>query len=223
MADERIPDVSFSDNTQQRTPCALVLDGSGSMEGRPIVELNAGLEVLEDQLKENPLTALRVQLLVIRVGDRDKASVICDWCDAIDFRAPSINANGSTPLGRGVALALERIEAQKAAYDRNGISSTRPWLMIVSDGQPNDRGWESVASQCREMEAARKVVVFPIGTSHADMQALARFSGSPPRKLRGLDFRDLFLWLSRSMSIVSGATPGQRLELPSTNWSEVEA
>jgi Mg-chelatase subunit ChlD len=37
-----IPDVSFIDNSEQRTPLILVLDCSGSMQGQPIAQLNQG-------------------------------------------------------------------------------------------------------------------------------------------------------------------------------------
>ena len=35
---ETIDDIALQDNTSQRLPCVLVLDGSGSMEGNPISE-----------------------------------------------------------------------------------------------------------------------------------------------------------------------------------------
>ena len=37
-----IPYVEFADNANERTPCVLVLDCSGSMRGEPIKQLNAG-------------------------------------------------------------------------------------------------------------------------------------------------------------------------------------
>ena len=63
----------------------IVLDGSGSMEGNPISELNQGLKVLEEELKDDTASQ-RVQLLVIRLGDDDKATILTDWTDAIDFK-----------------------------------------------------------------------------------------------------------------------------------------
>ena len=47
-----IPDVSFIDNSEQRTPLILVLDCSGSMDGQPIAQLNQGLKLLEEELKQ---------------------------------------------------------------------------------------------------------------------------------------------------------------------------
>lgn len=222
MAQPIIPDVGFSDNTSQRTPCVLVLDGSSSMAGEPIQQLNEGLQALEKELKGNPLTALRVQLLVIRIGGHEQAEIVSDWCDAIDFTAPAIEANGLTPLGKGMALALDKIEEQKAAYDANGISSTRPWIICISDGAPNDSGWEQVAQRCCDAEQRKKVVIYPVGTEGADFDALDMFSGNKAKKLKGLHFSELFVWLSRSMTAVSSSSPGQKVQLPAADWSTVE-
>lgn len=221
MAD-MIPDVAFSDNSNQRTPCVLVLDGSTSMSGEPIKQLNEGLKVFEEQLKSDPATALRVQVLVIRIGGHEEATVLQDWTDAIDFSAPAIEANGTTPLGVGMSLALDKVEQQKRAYDSNGISSTRPWIMMISDGMPTDLNWEDVAADCRDAESDSKVVVFPIGTASADLDALSEFSNKSAKQLNGLDFRELFVWLSRSMSAVSASTPGDQVQLPAVDWSVLD-
>jgi uncharacterized protein YegL len=220
--DKTIPDVAFSDNTNQRTPCVLVLDGSASMSGKPIEQLNQGLKTLESQLKSNPTTSLRVQLLVLQIGGYDEAKILIDWCDAIDFEAPLIEANGSTPIGKGMALAMEKLEEQKRAYDTNGISSTRPWVILISDGEPTDYGWEQVAAQCRDAENRKKLVVYPIGTESANFEALNEFSNNRSKKLKGLNFNELFVWLSRSMTAVSSSSPGQTVQLPATEWSSVE-
>lgn len=222
MYEEMIPDVGFSDNANQRTPCILVLDGSASMSGEPIDELNRGLKTFEEQLKNNPLSAFRVQVLVIQIGGWDNAEVISDWCDAVQFTAPILQANGSTPLGNGMALALEKIEEQKRAYDANGITSTRPWIIVISDGVPNDVGWKQVAEACRNAEQQKKVVIYPIGTASANFNALGQFSNKSPKKLSGLNFNELFIWLSRSMSVVSNSSPGDKVQLPATGWEEVE-
>ena len=218
-----IPDVHFSDNASQRTPCVLVLDGSASMAGDPIHQLNAGLYAFEAQLKGNPLTALRVQVLVIVASGNAQVEVVTDWCDAIDFDPPQVRADGNTPLGAAMALALERVEAQKEAYDAHGISSTRPWILLVSDGVPTDPGWERVAERCRRAELDKRCVVFPIGTRDADLEVLGRFSVNPPKRLEGLQFSDLFVWLSRSMTAVSQSAPGETVQLPATSWAAVES
>ncbi|HLT14249.1 MAG TPA: VWA domain-containing protein [Marinobacter sp.] len=219
----QIPGVEFVDNTNQRTPCVLLLDISGSMTGEPIRQLNEGLKAFEEELKSDPVAALRVQVMVITVGGPEDVRIVQPWTDASDFKAPTLHASGLTPLGQGMAKSLDEIASQKAVYDANGISSTRPWIIMISDGCPNDYGWESYADQSRQEEQDKRVIVFPIGTKDADFEALGRFSVKTPKKLKGLQFRELFVWLSRSMSTVSASVPGEKVSLPATDsWAEIE-
>ena len=66
IPEEMIPYVEFADNANERTPCVLVLDCSGSMRGEPIKQLNAGLKALENELKDDIDASSRVQLLIIK-------------------------------------------------------------------------------------------------------------------------------------------------------------
>ncbi len=175
MSETLIPDIVLQDNTNQRLPCVLVLDGSTSMAGAPIEELNKGLKVLENELKQDDVACQRVQLLVIRVGGLEEAEIISDWTDAIDFSAPIIEANGMTPLGKGVSLALKKIEEQKVNYRQHQIQYNRPWLFIFTDGEPNDGNWEKAAAASVKAEQDNKAVVFFIGTEGANFYKLSKF------------------------------------------------
>jgi len=224
MSVAAIPDVSLVDNSEQRTPLILVLDCSGSMSGAPIAQLNAGLKLLEQELKGDVIAAKRVRVLLIEYGDMDHAAVTGDWCDAMDFSAPELSANGTTPTGAAVELALREIEDEKARFRQAGVAYTRPWLFLMSDGNPTD-AWEAVAERCRDAEQANKVAVFPIGVGNADIGVLGQFSRNGERgvkRLQGLQFKELFMWLSASMRVVSNSTLGGQVQLPSTDsWSHV--
>ena len=218
-----IPDVALVDNTEQRTPLVLVLDCSGSMNGEPIDQLNSGLKLLEMELKGDAIAAKRVRLLVVKFGGMDGVEAIGDWVDAMEFSAPILDANGTTPTGAAVDFALAKIEEQKLGFKQAGVAYTRPWLFLMSDGQPTDQ-WQAAADRCRQAETANKVAVFPIavgGAAHAD--ALAQFSGrgeAAVKRLDGLKFQELFLWLSASMKVVSQSRPGGHVQLPSADsWS----
>ena len=207
----------YKDNNSQRTPCVLVLDGSQSMDGRPIDELNRGLKVLESELKEDVVARGRVRVLVVRVGGAPE--VVGDWTDAINFAAPTIEAYGNTPLGEAMELALESVAEEKRRLDAAGISSTRPWIFMISDGAPTDPGWETAAARCSQEEDARRVAVFPIGVSGADLNALGKFSRRGAAQLDGLRFTDFFLWLSRSVSSASHSGPEEEVQLPAIDWA----
>ena len=217
---ELIPDIQLQDNTEQRLACVLVLDGSSSMHGEKIDKLNEGLKSLEQALKDDDAASSRVQILVIRIGGNADADIITDWTDAMNWQAPTIEANGMTPLGKGAKTGLNCIEEQKKKYQANGISYNRPWMILISDGEPND-SWERIADDCREAENKNKVTIFPIGVEGADMQILSKFSNKSAIKLEGLQFNELFIWLSKSLSTGSQASAGEKIQLPAVGWGEV--
>ena len=223
MAKEFIPDIALQDNTSQRLPCIIVVDGSRSMsykkDGiRPIDSLNEGLKTLENELKQDDTAVQRVQLLVIRCGDEDRVEIVQDWVDALDFSAPEIVAKGRTPLGAAVGEGLKKIREQKQNYMEYGIPYNRPWLFIITDGGPTDRGWKRVADECREAENNDEVMVFPIGTEGANFEKLSLFSNRSPVVLDGLKFKEMFVWLSRSVSIASVAAQGEEVQIEALDW-----
>ncbi|HZG67159.1 MAG TPA: hypothetical protein VEZ12_10475 [Herpetosiphonaceae bacterium] len=219
-----IPDVAFAENTSQRLPCVIVLDGSTSMCGEPIVALNAGLKTLADDLKSDSTARQRVRLLVLRIGEPD-VQVVTDWTDAIDFEPPTIVANGATPLGAGVRRALLEIEEQKRQFDDNGIPFNRPWLFIMTDGEPTDPDWEDAAAECCAAEAAGKLTAFCIGVGRgANLGQLARFSSRSPKLLEAAHFKEFFLWLSRSAKVGSQKATSEPTQMAATDdWAVVPA
>jgi len=226
MSADFIPDVVLTDNTSQRLPCVLVLDGSASMTEsqagtNALSELNDGLKVLENELKNDDTAAQRVQLLVIRLGGDDEVEVISDWTDAMDFTAPVLVGNGRTPLGNAMRFALSKLKDQKENYNAHDIPYNRPWIFVITDGAPTDLRWEEAAADCRRAEDNNEVIVFPIGTVGADFEALSKFSNRSPVKLDGLKFRELFIWLSRSASSASQATQDTQMQLPAVDWGVI--
>jgi uncharacterized protein YegL len=223
MAAQTIPDVQLVDNSEQRTPLALVLDCSGSMAGAAIDQLNKGLALLAQELKADSIASKRVRLLVLEFGGQDEARIAGDWIDAMEFAAPALTANGTTPTGQAVDLALAKIEEEKQRFKQAGVAYTRPWLFLMSDGVPTDE-WQGAADRCRQAEKANKVAIFPIAVGEeAHTATLGEFSGkgeAAVKRLDGLKFRELFLWLSASMKVVSQSRPGGQIQLPTTdNWS----
>ena len=126
-----IKDVSLVDNSDERTPLVLVLDCSGSMEGERIADLNDALKNnLEVEMKKDPTTSTKGRVMVIEFGGDDEVKQGL-WQDAIDFQAPTLVADGRTPTGAAVTLALAAIEAQKTELKANGVPYKRPILMLM--------------------------------------------------------------------------------------------
>jgi len=223
--------IDYSGNPNQRTPCVLVLDASGSMDtmtstGKTrIAELNAGIAALEAELRSDDTALVRVQLGIVCVGGPSgDADIMMDWTDATDFTAFTLHADNTTPLGKGIRIALQMIEQGKQNLRAAGISYTRPWMMVISDGEPTDSDdvWSAAVNECRAAEAGKRVEVFSIGVEGANLSKLAEFGSKPPLMLSGMKFKELFIWLSASLSAASKSRPGDALQLPSTDpWRSV--
>ena len=209
---------SFADNPEPRCPCVLLLDRSGSMAGDPIDELNAGLAEFQRELLSDGLAAKRVETTVISFGP---VTIDTAFHTAHSFIPPVLVAGGNTPMGAAINLAIDALESRKAEYRANGISYYRPWIFLITDGSPTD-DWKGAAARIREGEAAKKFAFFAVGVNQADMGTLRQISSRDPLSLSGLKFRELFQWLSGSLSSVSQSTPGTDVALkPPTGWAVV--
>ena len=217
--------VDYENNPNQRTPCVLVLDASGSMSGQPIDELNAGLVEFENSLKADPAALTRVQVAIICVGGpKDNASLLLDWTDCTNFKAFELVASGGTPLAEGILLAHEAIERGKQGLRAAGISYTRPWMFVISDGEPtsHDPLWQKAVQETIDAQKQRKVEVFPIAVQGANVQKMGQISHRPVISLEGLKFRELFVWLTGSLTAAAQSRPGDEVKLPSTDpWRNV--
>lgn len=213
-------DIELVNNQQQRLPCVLVLDASYSMQGARIEQLNAGLKVFEEQVKADETACERVQIMVIRCGG--DVSVVQDWTDAESFDAPKLEADGGTPLGIAVELAAAKIEERKADYRNAGVNYLKPWVFIISDGEPNDDNWEAKADLFKQAEVDGKFTTFAVGVEDADLGCLNRFSQRDSMMLRGIEFTQLFIWLSKSVRVASKrSTDDEQTQLPPVDWSTV--
>jgi uncharacterized protein YegL len=63
----------FAENPEPRCPVVLVLDTSGSMQGKAINELNEGLRAFASALKSDRLASLRVEVAMIAFGGKVRA------------------------------------------------------------------------------------------------------------------------------------------------------
>jgi len=201
----------FAENPEPRVPCTLILDVSSSMAGNPISQLNDGLVAYKDELSADSLASKRVEVTVITFGSEVKT--VCDFTTAANFVPPTLEAHGLTYMGQAVNQAIDALEMRKQQYKANGIAYYRPWMFLVSDGAPNDPNWEAAAARAVEAEKANAFKMFCVGVEGADIDTLAKFCTGEPVKLKGLRFRDMFLWLSSSQQSVSRSTPGDEVPL----------
>ena len=202
----------FAMNPEPRCPCILLLDTSGSMAGQPIAELNNGLVTYKDELAADLLASKRVEVAIITFGG--EVETVCDFTTAESFQPPTLKAGGDTPMGAAIFEALQVLRRRKDEYKSNGIAYFRPWLFLITDGGPTDGNvWLSASEEIKQGEAQRAFSFFAVGVEEANLDVLKRLAVREPLKLKGLRFRDLFQWLSRSQQSVSCSSPGDNVPL----------
>lgn len=200
------------ENPTARVPICLVLDISSSMDGAPIQELQMGVQMFFDAIRDDEVAQHAVEISIVTFGSSVQKTL--DFMSIERQIPPTLHAGGLTPMGQGVSLALDLLEARKDDYKRAGVDYYQPWMVIMTDGDPTDDITEAV-TRVAGLVAARKLTVFPIAIGEAaNLQPLARLSPTrPPLRLNGLNFADFFTWLSRSVSRVSQSMPGETVEL----------
>jgi uncharacterized protein YegL len=216
----------------QHPHCAtvLALDISGSMSGDKIRQVNEGIAYFRDDVMSDDLARKRVEAAVVTFGTRVVLSQGFSSMD--DFAPPKFNADGSTPMGEAILRSIELIRERKAAYRRMGTDYYRPWIFLVTDGEPTDMKpgddmWRRVTEEVHGGEAAREFLFFGVGVEPANMDVLRRICPPerPPLQLRPGRFRDMFEWLSRSQRHISASRVGDRLALPpatgADGWAEI--
>lgn len=208
----------FAENAEPRVPCVLLLDVSGSMSGQPITELNEGLVTLKDTLSADSLASKRAELAIVTFGGM--VNIVQDFVTAEHFQPPRLSVSGDTPMGQAITTGLGMIAARKTTYRANGISFYRPWVFLITDGGPSD-AWQAASEQVKQGEASKSFAFFTVGVEGSNFDILAKISTRAPVKLKGLNFRDLFLWLSQSMQSVSQSSPGDKVSLPPAGWADI--
>ncbi|RPJ52462.1 MAG: VWA domain-containing protein [Chloroflexi bacterium] len=97
----------FAENPEPRCPVVLVLDTSGSMQGKAITELNEGLRAFASALKADRLASLRVEVAVIAFGGKVRA---------LDVRGPDNAQDSEVVLYNPLGLAI-RPKVNEVPFD----------------------------------------------------------------------------------------------------------
>lgn len=214
--------VEFAENPEPRCPCVLLLDTSGSMQGAPLAALNEGLRAFKSDLSKDPLASRRVEVAVVTFNS--DVQVAEEFSTADNFEPPNLTAGGQTFMGTGINKALDLLQARKAQYRANGIAYYRPWVFMITDGEPQGEPPDQIeraAQRIRQDEDAKRVAFFAVGVEGANLSKLSDVVVRAPIRLIGLDFREMFVWLSASMQKVSQSKLDDQVALSPPGWGTI--
>ncbi len=216
------------ENFDTRCLCVLVLDTSISMKGDPIDELNKGLSGFGDFLKAKNSTRFSVEVSIITFNSTTECVQEPSLVDSMDDtdKLP-LKVAGSTKLVEGVRTAIKKVEERKQWYRNNGIGFFRPWIVLMTDGYPDqDQDINGLADEIKIGHNGKHFAFLPMGVQGADPSFLKKISTPefPPLPIDWQKFNEVFKWLSNSLDKVSQSTEGESVKFDSiqsftrTSW-----
>lgn len=217
----------FAQNQEERCPIILCLDRSHSMQGTPIRELQQAIEQFKQDLMEDPAVATKVDVGVITFNNLVHFQ---DFVNSTSFAPPELRAEGGTNISFAMQVSLDMCERRKDTYRTNGIAYHRPWIILITDGYPEQDTPEEIREIRERLESAeqnRRAAIFTIAcgdNSHELAQWLTDNitpSVRPAKRTSEANFKELFRWLSNSQIALSKSSPGERVQLPSTDGWEI--
>ena len=131
-----------------------------------------------------------------------------------------------TSMGAALRLAAQHLHERRKLYRNAGISSYRPWVILMTDGGPND-DWEQSATEMRTLGEQGNIQYLGIAIGdNADLNILNNILPSQPGpiRLQGLRFRQFFRWLTDSLKSVSASAVSQQDDVQFhdiTDWGDL--
>lgn len=222
--------IEIANPHQPHCATVLLLDTSGSMsESGKITALTNGLSIFKEDVSKDELASKRVDLSVITFGG--SVTVTHDFSSIEEFEPPVLSADGYTPMGEAILKAIELIEQRKQQYKNKGIDYYRPWIFMITDGEPTDMEpgnskWNEVTRKVHDGENNKKFMFFAVAVEPANTDLLRQIAppNRPPIRLKEGKFKDLFTWLSKSQSKVSTSKVGEQVALENpvaAGWGEI--
>jgi uncharacterized protein YegL len=99
--------------------------------------------------------------------------------------------------------AIDKVEARKAWYKKTYQNYYCPWIILLTNGKPDDgQNVDALAQRIKTDMANKKYVFLPINVEGANMAILDKIAGEMnrkkmgPLKLKGTNFKSFFKWLN---------------------------
>jgi uncharacterized protein YegL len=213
-------DIGIQYISERHVACVFLLDTSGSMNNNDAIgKLNNGLQTFKSQIlsdtKYDKHTKSCIDVALISFGP----GVVLqqDFVPVSNMATPTLKADGLTPMGEALELAMNLITQQKTRYNELSTPYFRPWIFCITDGEPTDE-YSFAAARLRKMEEDTKILGYCVGVENFNRSIMANiFNKDRIFELLALDFTSLFTFVSSSIASARNADEihGGKMDVPS--------
>lgn len=218
-------------NMEMKCLCVLVLDVSGSMRGEKLAALNQGVRdffnqiITADGVSENLVDQLEVAL--IQYDEEVQILREPRLLDEDEEIATLTERGSTTETVMAIEEAIRMVEDRKAFYKQTGQKYYRPWIVLMTDGEPygvkaSQADIDAISERVRQETDGKKYMMMGIGVGDANMELLKKMCNGKALPLQGTKFGAFFQWLSNSLSIVSKSKEGDKVNIMegADNWMQ---
>ena len=207
LKEQRLSEKDLETNPANRVAICLCIDTSFSMiEDNRIKHINTAVRKFIEDSKNDEYAADAIDLCIVTFGG--KAEIVQPFANVSKIIFKDFTPSGDTPLAKAVSLSLDAITERRNQYSSHGITSYKPWLIIMSDGEATD-DISTISSTVKKAIKNRRVKVKCIDMSSDRKNSLAGFTlDGDVSVLTDFQIDNFFEMLSRSAAGLSTAVPG---------------
>lgn len=221
--------IDFQDSLKEDVPpivntsephmaCLFLVDTSGSMgasksvDGEPVVpirELNDALNRFKEEVCKDTKTRDILDIAIVEFNN--DINIVQEFTPIEYMQQVNLVAHGGTMMAPAVEQAIEMVEERSRFYRRMGTEPYKPWIVLISDGEPLD-SIDSVVSRVEELTENAKLALWALSVPGANNKVLHKLAGRRVLNLSGYDFSGFFDWVNKSMRAVSQSAPGDKVK-----------
>jgi uncharacterized protein YegL len=196
-------EMDFGGAESRRLPIYLLLDTSGSMAGAPIQAVNQGVNLLYNELMNDPSAIETVYIAVVTFDSQ--AKMVAPLTELTKFKPPTLNAGGTTALGAALRLLNDSLDRDVIPNAPERKGDYKPLVFLMTDGMPTD-SWEREADAIKSRPKQKLANIIALGCGGGvDVNTLKRITEvvllmdtvTPDQ------INQFFKWVSQSVSTAS--------------------
>ncbi len=196
----------------RRLPVYLLLDTSGSMTGAKIQSVNQGVQLIYNELLNNPQALDTVHIAVMTFNTT--AQVVTPLTDLTNFVPPQLQASGVTAMADALDLLNQSLDNDIIPNSAQQKGDYKPLVFLLTDGIPTDNqgypsdNWRPAIERVRARTTNKvgTIIVLGIGSDQELDENVLKGIGDVAMKISDVNpdrMQDFFKWVSASVSTAS--------------------